>query len=220
MVENTYGQKTDDASNTFDKIRKLKMFSNEPSNSEIMKKMEDVTVELCIKCEDIIEEFCAYKDKIIFSKEKDVVARELLQNALVDSKTIFYEKNIYYNKTIEELTEIIEELEQKNKKLVEENTELVERIQKMEAEKEKLVEYIRKILEESKEESKVKKANTESKNLISIYGKFTRAVDNTDVLKILKRLQDEENALKKEQEQENIDKKEETQINQDSKEKE
>lgn len=150
MMENIYGEKTDNVSDTFENIKNVKLFSNETNNFDIRKKMEDITVELCIKCEDVIEAFYQYEE-IIFSKDKDAIAKKLLYNALTDSKEKFFGRMVqekeesvsYYKRTIGELTTIIEELKEENNELLKQNTELIEKVKKMEEERTKIFEWIK-----------------------------------------------------------------------------
>lgn len=214
-MENIYGQKTDNASNTFEKIRNVKLFSNETDNLEIIKKMDDITVELCIKCEDVIEAFYYQYEQTIFSKDKDEVARKLLYNALSDSKKKFFSKIVqereesvsYYKKTIEELTAIIEELKQENAELVAENQALVQKVKKIEDERTQIFEWIKDNPVKTSNESVIKKLS----DMELLSGK-------KGVYTLINRI---ENEKKAEIENQVEDKpKEETKINQDSNERE
>lgn len=189
MMENIYGQKTEDASSTFEKIKKVKLFSNETDNTEIIKKLDDITVDVCIKCEDVIEEFCTYKDETVFSKEKDAIARKLLYNVLVDSKAKFYEKNIYYNRTIDELTAVIKELQQKNKELSEQNRELVERVKKIEEKRTQIFEYVK---NNSEETPKGVTKSESDRNIMKLLMQMEVLSDRKDLQGFIQRMENEE----------------------------
>lgn len=213
-MENIYGQKTDNASNTFEKIRKIKLFSNETDNLEIAKKITDITSEICIKCEDIIEAFYQYEE-IIFSKDEDAVVRKLLYNALTDSKEKFFgkiiqerEENVsYYKKTIEELTAIIEELKQENAELVAENKELIKKVKKMEDERTQIFEWV-----------KGNPVKTSNESVITKLADLEMLSNRKDLYKFIKKMENEEKDKIKKQSEDKP--KEENQINTDSKERE
>lgn len=232
MMENIYGQKTDNASNTFEKIRRVKLFSDETDNLEIIKKMDDVTVELCIKCEDVIEAFYQYEETI-FSKDKDEVARKLLYNALSDSKKKFFSKIVqereesvsYYKKTIEEITEINNKLRkeidkikaqnaklsQENAKLSQENAELSQENADLLKNTEKIEENVGEILVKLVRDNPVKGIN---ENVVRIIGEYQQLLGRTDVLKQLQELKKEKSQIN----DQNLN--QEQQLNQDSNERE
>lgn len=203
-MEDIYGQKTDNASDTFEKVKKIKLFSGETNNLDIVKKMENTTVELCIKCEDLIEAFYQYQETI-FSQDKDKVAKKLLYNALTDSKEKFLkrmvqerEENIsYYKKTIEELTAIIEELKEENNDLLKQNTGLVEKVKKMEEEKSNIIEWI-----------KNNPVKTSNENVITKLANMELLSDKKGVYTLINKIENEKNSELGNQLDNNINKEE------------
>lgn len=159
------GYVNDNATKTFEKARKIKLPIEVNNNLELKKEIKKITVELCIKCEDIIEAFYQCEDIIVLSYSKDEIAKELLYRALIDSKEEFLkeaeekkEKGVsYYKKTIEELTTIIEELNHENKELVAENKELIKKIKKMEEERTQIFEWLKGSPVKSANENVIKK---------------------------------------------------------------
>lgn len=188
---NIYGYVNENATATFEKAKKIKLLGDIKDNLELKEKIKKVMVEVCIKCEDVIEAFYQYDDKIIFSPSKDELTKELLYNALRDSKEIFLkevveknEENVsYYKKTIGELTAIIEELREENNDLIKQNTGLVEKVKKMEEERVKIFEWI-----------KNNPVKTSNENVITKLADMELLSDKKGVYTLINKIENEKNS--------------------------
>lgn len=188
---NIYGYVNENATATFEKAKKIKLLGDIKDNLELKEKIKKVMVEVCIKCEDVIEAFYQYDDKIIFSPSKDELTKELLYNALRDSKEIFLkevveknEENVsYYKKTIGELTAIIEELREENNDLIKQNTGLVEKVKKMEEERAKIFEWI-----------KNNPVKTSNENVITKLADMELLSDKKGVYTLINKIENEKNS--------------------------
>lgn len=188
---NIYGYVNDNATATFEKAKKINLSGDIKDNLELKEKIKKVMVEVCIKCEDVIEAFYQYDDKIMFSPSKDELTKELLYNALRDSKEIFLkevveknEENVsYYKKTIGELTAIIEELREENNDLIKQNTGLVEKVKKMEEERAKIFEWI-----------KNNPVKTSNENVITKLADMELLSDKKGVYTLINKIENEKNS--------------------------